>query len=248
MVINSDYFFMRLFWVFILVFITSLSFASSLSESIELISKRDYSNAINVLLSLEKTKENQRIIDYYLSECYLLLKDFSNSLVYGERVISDKSDFMYVKSLYNVIFSSYMLNIFDKSSSYGIEYLEKVGDSQGIESLVLTMTVNSLVSMGNFTKAKDVLSSYKDKYPTLYLSLMSSLEKFDKVSRISHDSKVSEDKVSFYLEVLRDILVSLDNISKKRDSDIEKLEEIIYILELKERALKVKKYQLMLGQ
>lgn len=242
---------MRFVWFWVFVLISSLCFGEfSLSKAVEFMSKGDYSNAINVLLSIEKTKDNERVINYYLSECYLLLKDFSNCLVYGERTLSQKNDFVYKRSLYNVVFSSYMLNIFDKTSAYGVEYLKEVGDSQGVESLVLTMVVDSFVSLGNFERARDILNTYRAKYPTLYSLLTNNLEKFARKTKVgvAEGDRISEERVSFYLEVLRDILVSLENISKKRDSEIEKLEEIMYLLELKERALKVKKYQLMFGR
>lgn len=256
----SDHFYMlKKFSVVAILFLIFVGriFPNDLSKALEFMSKGDYSNAIEVLSRIPRDQKNERMINYYLCESYFLLKDFTNSLRFGESVIATKGDFFYKKSLYDVVFSYYMINDFSKAYIYGDEYLNSIGDSQGVESLVLTMVVSSLQSIGNIDKAYEILTKYKDKYPTLYSSLSKSIEKFSKSYQSYYTSKVGqeqhektlseEEKLRLYYEIVNDILSGLEKISSKKDLEIEKLNDIIELLELKESALKLKKYRIMLG-
>lgn len=252
--------------LFVIVFITSqTSFGSddvsrpNLSRAIQLLQVKDYSNAIAVLTNIQRTKDNERTIDYYLCESYFLLNDYEKSLKYGESVIKKKNDFIYQKSLYNVVFSSYMLNKFTLSYNYGIEYLNNVGNINGVESVVITITFNSLLSTGNFQKASELIERYRNKYPNLYNVLLQTLEsarsigiKDETPTRSSQPEPAKEEKITRNteeeLELVRYIISSLERISSKRDQQIEKLNDILELLELKEEALKVKKYRLLLDE
>lgn len=231
----------------------------SLSRAIQLLQVKDYSNAIAVLTNIQRTKDNERTIDYYLCESYFLLNDYEKSLKYGESVIKKKSDFIYQKSLYNVVFSSYMLNKFTLSYDYGMEYLNNVGDINGVESIVIMITFNSLLSTGNFQKASELIERYKNKYPNLYNAFLQTLEaarsigiKAETLTKNSQTELAKEVTITRNteeeLELLRYIISSLERISSKRDQQIEKLNDILELLELKEEALKVKKYRLLLGE
>ncbi len=239
----------RIFFILVIFFANfPINYAQDISTAIDYIAKKDYSNAINLLLRLPRSQENSRTIDYYLCESYFLLKDFDNAFRFGEKVLNKKDDFFYKKSLYNVIYSSYMMNYFEKSYNYGIEYLKNVGDSQGVESLVLTIVVNSLQSIGKTDEAREVLEKYKEKYPSLYLSFSKSLDKF-KTGEYKKSFYTSENEIfKVYSEIISDIMDSLEKISSKKSIEIEKIKDIFELLELKEELLKVKKYRLMLGE
>ncbi|MEN2997816.1 MAG: hypothetical protein ABDH28_02085 [Brevinematia bacterium] len=241
-------------WVFaviLLLFTSSVLFPrdEDISKAIKLISEGNYSNAVKILLEIPRTQANERSIDYYLCESYFLMEDFVNSLKFGERLVKRKDDFIYKKSLYNTIFSAYMLNDFSRVYRYGSEYLENIGDSQGVETLVLTMVFTSLQSLGKVEEAKSLLGRYQDKYINLYHSLLKSLEKFEKEDSRTEKGQISEyERVRIYSETLRDILDSLEKISSKRDMEIEKLKDVIELLELKEEVLKIKKYQMLMKE
>ncbi|MCX8028845.1 MAG: hypothetical protein N2712_02500 [Brevinematales bacterium] len=256
---------MRVFFVLLLGFLLEgRIYSNTLSQAIEFISKKDYSNAIEVLTKLQKTKDNERTINYYLCEVYFVMKDFENSIRYGEEVINGKKDFFYAKSLYNVVFSSYILNVLDKVYFYGIEYLDNVGDSHNAEEIILTMVLNSLQLSGNKNKFVEILNKYKKKYPTLYSAFYQSMEiqGSDRLFQISkeqevgtnlretevEDEMVKQEKVKEYIETLKYIISSLEKISQKKDMELQKLNDIIELLELKEEALKIKKYRVMLGE
>ncbi|MFN4244697.1 MAG: tetratricopeptide repeat protein [Brevinematia bacterium] len=240
----------RSLFVFLLLILFCQGYSSDISSVIDYISVGDYSNAINTLLKLPRSQENSRIIDYYLCELYFLLKDFDNAIRFGEKVVDKKDDFLYRKSLYNVVFSSYMVNDFSRAYRYGIEYLYNVGDSQGIESIILSIVVNSLQLVGKIAEAKEVLVKYKDKYPNLYTLLSNNLSKFasKNVYYKSDESKFEAEKLKFYSEIIRDIISSLEEISSKKNIQLEKLNDIFELLELKEELLKIRKYNLMIDK
>lgn len=247
----SDNRVMRKFVVFGLISLFSLvSYSQTLEDAILLISKKDYQGAISMLKSLNQDRK----VSYYLSEAYFLNKDFENTADVSKKVISQKGDFYYQKALYNLVFSSYMLNRFSDTYIYGLEYLEKVGDRQGVESSILTFVITSLQLSGEIEKAQELLEKYKTKYPNLYLVLYNSINKYksqEKLSKKQNDEekiKEIEKLNALYAEIIKDLLSSLDKISSKRDSEIEKLENIISLLELKEEILKLRKYKLIIGE
>lgn len=224
----------------------------NLSEAVKFMSAGRYHDAVKVLHRVKRTPENERTLNYYLCESYFMLKDFLNSLKFGEEVIKIKNDFIYKKSLYNVVFSSYILNDFEKSYSYGMEYLSNVGDTQGVESSVLTITFSSLQSLGEIEKARELVTKYQYKYPSLSSSLLKALEK-TKLKNLSKTEKRADiaetdagEKLKIYSEMVREILNLLDKISSDKDKDMERLKDIIEILELKEEALKIKKYRMLM--
>lgn len=248
----------------IVIFITSqISFGNddvsrpNLSRAIQLLQAKDYSNAIVVLTNIQKTKDNERTIDYYLCESYFLLNDYENALKHGESVIQRKNDFVYQKALYNVVFSSYMLNKFALSYDYGTEYLNNVGNINGVESVVVTMVFNSLLSTGNLQKASELIERYRNKYPNLYNALSQTLESARSIrmnvvttknSQVETTKEAKTRSTEEEIELVRYIITSLERLSAKRDQQIEKLNDILELLELKEEALKVKKYRLLLGE
>ncbi|MGC8767117.1 MAG: hypothetical protein ACP5QP_05415 [Brevinematia bacterium] len=237
----------KVFVLLTILFLASFSYCETLQDAISLIIKKDYRGAINILKSLP----SDRKVNYYLSEAYFLDKDFENSAEFSKKVISEKGDFYYQKALYNLIFSSYVLNRFSDTYTYGIEYLNNVGDNQGAESSVLTFVVSALQLSGNIGEARNILDRYKEKYPNLYLALSSNINKYEP-QIISGNGKTRNEEVEklniLYGEIIRDILSSLEKISSKRDAEIEKLQNIILLLELKEEALKIKKYRLIIGE
>jgi tetratricopeptide (TPR) repeat protein len=221
-----------------------------LSDAVTLMVGKDYDSAINVLKSIDSTNaEITKKVNYYLSECYFAKKDFLNTITYGEKVIriGDK-DFYYHKSLYNVIFSSYMVNDFEKTIKYSSVYLDEFDDTQSLEGNVLTMFVNSLQAIGKTGEALKVLENYKDKYPNLYSSIKQSLELASSQKQgvtsgeLKANSKLDEVELQ---KTISDIKEKLEKISSKRDIELEKLESIIELLSLKEEVLKLKKYKML---
>jgi hypothetical protein len=244
------------YWVYIIILfsISWLSFPQNkneydtLNKAVSLIALKNYDEAIGILRSITSTNEEIiRKVNYYLSECYFLKKDFSNAFYFGEKVLKDKSyDFYYQKSLYDVIVSSYMMNDFSKSINYSKEYLDKFGDSWGLEENVFIILVNSLQAIGRIDEAVSFLEKYKDKYPGLYSSVKPTIAnrevKYESKNGSIQNSQISESELR---EIINSIKKNLEEISKRRDRELEKMEGIIELLSMKEELLKLKKYKMI---
>jgi len=237
-------------YVIILFFVSWLSFSQSeedfdkLSKAVSLIATKNYEDAIGLLKSISSTNEEMlRKVNYYLSECYFLKKDFPNVLYFGERVLENRNyDFYYQKSLYNVIVSSYMVNDFGKSINYSKEYLSKFGNSWELEENVFTILVNSLQAVGRLDEAVEFLEKYRDRFPELYSSIRPTIDDRNLKYENVESPQINESELK---EMINSIRRNLEEISKRRDKEFEKMESIIELLSMKEELLKLKKYKMM---
>jgi hypothetical protein len=124
--------------------------------------------------------------------------------------------------------------------------LDKFGDSWGLEENVFIILVNSLQAIGRIDEAVSFLEKYKDKYPGLYSSVKPTIAnrevKYESKNGSIQNSQISESELR---EIINSIKKNLEEISKRRDRELEKMEGIIELLSMKEELLKLKKYKMI---